>query len=434
MTFLLKYINLILIIFLIFLFYRRKVVFIEISKNLKALSKYFPENLYVVGGYVRNKLLPLPAGDVDLTSSVTIDEVQKRLENSGFSVKVKNAKLGSILISKDNENFEYTTFRKEFYKDDGSHCPCQIEFTQSIEEDAIRRDFSVNSIYFNINKDEIVDIYHGVIDAKEKIIRCNIDPNEILKHDGERILRMVRFAGELNFKIDKNTFNSAIKHAKNIKDLQGYRKYGELEKILYCDMRYQNKNGFKRALKLLNKLGVWQYFGINKKVIKFDMVFKTQDRFLGFMIDIIDAVEPECLETFCIDFFKTQCDFSCCDAKKIFGYLAGYYNALNGMKNKEYFFKHYSDWAYIFPLLGAKSKHLQNRYNFFYQYIIKHGLTICLDDLKIGECDIKTNFPNIDKRNYNRILNNLLSKVFDGKVVNNKEDLLNEIEKNLQNY
>ena len=409
-------------------------MFIEISKNLKLLAKYFPENLYVVGGYVRNKLLPLPAGDVDLASSVKIEEVEKRLEGSEFSVKVKNAKLGAILISKGGENFEYTTFRKEYYNDNGSHCPSSVEFTQNIEEDAIRRDFTINSIYYNINKDEIVDYYHGIFDAKEKLIRCIIDPNEILKHDGERILRMVRFAGELNFKIDKNTFKAALNFSKNIKDLQGARKFAELEKILYCDKRYSNKGGFKRALKLLNLLECWQYFGLKQKTIKYNIVFKAQDRFLGLLIDIIDKEQPECLEKFLIAFLKEQCAFNTSEANKIFGYLAGYYNALSGIKNKEYFFKHYRDWAYIYPLLGAKSKHLQAKYNFFYQYIIKHDLTICLGDLDLTENDIKIYFPKIDKRNYNRILNNLLSKVFDGKVKNKKENLIKEIEKNLQNY
>lgn len=409
-------------------------MFIEISENLKKLSKYFPENLYVVGGYVRNKLLALPVGDVDLASSVKIEEVEKRLEGSEFSVKVKNAKYGAISISKDDENFEYTTFRKESYGEGGEHCPCKIEFVEKLEEDAIRRDFSVNSIYYNINKDAVIDPYHGLFDANDRIIRCNIEPEEILKNDGERILRMVRFAGELNFWIEKKTFLAAAKFVKNIKDLQGNRKFSELEKILYCDQRYFNKKGLKNALKLLNSLEIWQQFSLKQKRIKYKMVYKTHDRLLGLLIDIVDAEEPECLETFLKNFLKEQFDFNDETASKIFGYLAGYYDALNGLKNKDYFFKYYSDWAYIFPLLGAKSKRIQGKYSFFYQYIIKHGLVICINDLAINESDIKAIFENIDKRNYNRILRNLLSKVFDGKVRNTKNDLLREIEKNLQNY
>ncbi len=109
-------------------------MFIEVSKNLIDLSKFFPENLYVVGGYVRNKLLKISSGDVDLASSVDIEEVSKRLEGSEFSVKVKNIRTGSLLIKKDDESYEYTFFRKDVYGNDGSHVPERVERTEDIFE------------------------------------------------------------------------------------------------------------------------------------------------------------------------------------------------------------------------------------------------------------------------------------------------------------
>ena len=410
-------------------------MFIEISDNLKKLAKFFPENLYIVGGFVRNKILQIADGDVDLASSVNIEEVAKRLKESEFSVKIKNLKLGSILISKGKENYEYTAFRKEIYDENGGHYPVQVKITDKIEEDAVRRDFTVNSIYYNINKDEIVDLYHGIVDLNQKIIRCNINPDDILKYDGERILRMVRIAGELNFSIDKETLRSAIKYTSNLKEIPGSRKMVEIEKILYCDKRYNlNKKGLRRALELLNLMEVWQYFGLSVKRIKYKMVLKTEDRFLGLFIDIVDSHRPECLQTFLETFLKEQFGLNQSLIKKVFVLLSGYYNALMGMKNKNYFFKYYQDWENIYPLLGAKSKRIQNKYNFFYRYIIEHGLVISVADLAINAGDIKENFQNIDKRSYERILNNLLSKVFDGKIANTKKELLKEIEKNLQNY
>lgn len=410
-------------------------MFIDISENLKKLAKYFPENLYIVGGYVRNKLMGLSSGDVDLASSVNVDEVAKRLKDSEFSVKIKNLKLGSILISFKDESYEYTSFRKEIYANDGSHCPVSVVSTDKIEDDAIRRDFTVNSIYYNINKDMIVDLYHGIVDLSQKVIRCNISPDEVLKNDGERILRMIRIAGELNFKIDKQTLKSAIKYTSNLQDISGNRKFSELEKILYCDKRYNlNKAGLKRALKLLNVMGAWKFFGLREKKLKYKMVYKTEDRVLGLLIDIVSTEKPECLQTFLENFLKEQFGFSQALIKKVFTYLAGYYDALDGMRNKLYFFKYYQDWAYIYPLLGRRSKRVQSKYNFFYRYIIEHGLAISISDLAITSADIKEHFPKIDKRNFERILENLLSKVFDGRVKNTKEALLDEIEKNLQNY
>jgi tRNA nucleotidyltransferase/poly(A) polymerase len=179
---------------------------------------------------------------------------------------------------------------------------------------------------------------------------------------------------------------------------------------------------------------IWQHFGLKNKKLKYKMVLKTQDRTLGLLIDIVDTEKPNCLETFLEKFCKEQLGLNASMEKKMYTYLSGYYNALDGMRNKEYFFNYYQDWAYIFPLLGCKSKRIQSRYNFFYQYIIEHGLVISTTDLQINENDIKKNFKKIDERSYNRILQNLLSKVFDGKLKNDKETLLGEIEKNLQNY
>lgn len=410
-------------------------MFIEISNNLKKLAKYFPESLYVVGGYVRNRLLNLDGGDVDLASSVDVEEVAKRLDGTCYTVKVKNLKLGSILISKDDESYEYTAFRKEVYPEDGSHSPIKVESTDKLEEDAVRRDFSINSIYYNINKDESVDLYHGIIDTNQKILRCNIAPNEVFKNDGERILRMVRIAGELNFKIEKQTLKGAIKYASNLKDISGNRKFSEIEKILYCDKRYNiKKASLKNTLGLLNVLNVWQYFKLQNKKIKYKMVYKTEDKVLGLLIDIVDTENPKCLQAFLEGFLKEQFGFNQSLTEKVVIYLSGYYDALAGKKNKDYFFKYFENWSYIYPLLGGKSNHIQNKYNFFYQYIIEHGLVIKTSDLKIDENDIKKNFPSIDKRNYNRILNNLLSKVFDGKLINEKKELLAEIERNLVNF
>lgn len=410
-------------------------MFIEVSENLGKLAKFFPENLYVVGGYVRNKLLGIEAGDVDLASSVDIEEVSKRLAGSDFSVKIKNLKCGSLLISKDDESYEYTFFRKEIYGENGSHNPVRVERTDDIMEDSKRRDFSVNSIYYNINKDEIMDFYHGIIDLKQKVLRCGMSAEEVLQVDGERILRMVRLAGELGFSIDKQTFKTAQKFVSNVEALSGARKYSEIEKILYCDKRYkQVKTSLKKTLKLLNELGLWTSLGLKNRQVKYNMVYRVEDRFLGLLIDIVDTEKPECLEAFLEKLLQSQFALSNSLQVKLFDYLAGYYNALGGMANKEYFFKYYGDWAVIYNLLAGKSKRVKAKYNFFYKYIIEHGLVIQISDLKISENDIKNNFKNIDKRNYIKILNNLLSKVFDGKVQNEKEHLLAEIDKNLQNY
>ena len=407
-------------------------MFIPVSENLLKLAKLFPEDLYVVGGYVRNCLLKIESSDIDLCSNVDIDEISQILKDNGYKIKIKNSKYNSITISKGDKSYEFTSFRKDYYPDNGSHAPIRVERTNELMEDAKRRDFTINSIYYNITKDEIVDPYHGVVDANQKILRCIGSPEEVLKNDGERILRMVRIVGELNLKIDKKTLKYAHLMAKNVADISSTRKYNELEKILYCDKRYKETPGnFVKSLDLLNRLGIWQYFGLPIKTIKYNMVKKVEDRELGLLIDIIDSVKPECMQTFIEDFLKNQFGFSTKLIQKVFIYLAGYYNALNKMKNKEYFFKYFEEVGVIFPLLAKKSKHIMNKYMFFYNYIIRHGLVVRVADLKISKEDIAQNYPNIDTRNYDRLLEYLLSKVFDGKVKNEKEYLLQEIDKAL---
>lgn len=405
-------------------------MFIPVSANLIKLSKIFPKDLYVVGGYVRNCLMGIKGGDIDLASDVDIEEISEILKANGYKIKIKNSMYNSITIFKDAESYEFTSFRKDFYPENGKHCPVKVERTSDIREDAKRRDFTINAIYYNINRDEIVDYYQGVVDAKQKILRCIGAPEEVLNHDGERILRMVRLVGELNLKIERKTLKQAYLMSKNIEDLSPARKYAELERILYCDKRYgEIKSDFFKALKLLNKLNVWQYFRLPFKKVKYKMVKKVDDRVLGLIIDIVDTAKPECLEAFLDEFLRKQLGFSQKQLQKVFIYISGYYNAIDKMKNKEYFFKYFDDFSVIFPLLAKKSKHLMNRYMFFYKYIIRHGLTIKVSDLKIGKEEISANFPKIDPRSYDGILEDLLSKVFDGKLPNTRESLLQEIDK-----
>ena len=154
--------------------------------------------------------------------------------------------------------------------------------------------------------------------------------------------------------------------------MQGARKLLELERILECDRKYAIKGAsLKRALGLLNKLGVWEFFG-TKKTLKYRNVFRADERFLGLLMDIVDNSNPECLQAFLEKFLREQFGLSGAVAKKIFVYLAGVYDALSGMENKEYFGKYFENWQEISPLLACKSKHLQQKYDFFFQYIIEH--------------------------------------------------------------
>lgn len=143
---------------------------ISINANLMKLAKLFKKNgakLYLVGGCVRNAMIGIPSFDTDVCSSLSPDAVAAFLDGTDFSYIFKNKELGTMDIIYDGNVWEYTTLRKENYSDGGAHKPESVEFVKSLEVDSQRRDFSVNSIYVDIVKGEIIDPNDGIRDIKK---------------------------------------------------------------------------------------------------------------------------------------------------------------------------------------------------------------------------------------------------------------------------
>ena len=399
---------------------------IKISKNLEELAKLFPE-LYIVGGYIRNQIMGIKNDDIDIVSPLTLDEVEALLKDSEYIVKIKSKVLGSAIISCGDEKYEYTTFRKDYYPEGGVHLPERVEFIKSVREDAKRRDFACNSIYYDIKNDKLYDFYDGINDIKRRIIKTVETPDEVFCHDGVRILRLFRFQCELNFKIDKQTLESAFKFRDNLKDVSGERVVYEITRILHSGSKYKGvskSNAYMQALKNFNKGGLWTIFGIDCPKLKFNMVKKVQHKSQGFLIDVIDNVNPTSVSYYLNLILLNSFGINKKMAENYINILSGYYEALNQVQNKPYFFKYFNNFQQIYLLLIHKSKSLANKYYFFYKYIISHKLIVSIKDLKINGDDIKINFPDVQTNRYKPILESLLSDVFDGKINNEKADLL----------
>ena len=239
------------------------------KKELRTLAKLFEEHspLFVVGGFVRNKILNIPSNDIDLCSYCSLDEVKEILKDTEFSLITKNKKLNTAEIHFKNQVFEYSTFREEFYEG-GKHNPSIVKFDTNIIQDAKRRDFTINCIYYSLSTHEVIDFYGGTIDLNKKQIRTIETPEIVLKDDGTRILRMARFASELSFKIEKNTFKTAKQYVNNI-EVQSYKtKLQELTKILCSNTTYKNIGNFEIGIKILDKLEAWKYIFKNNEVLK----------------------------------------------------------------------------------------------------------------------------------------------------------------------
>ncbi len=390
------------------------------SEKVKELATLVSGNFYLVGGWVRNALLGRECEDEDVCSALTLSELEKKLEGSEFSLKNKNKAFGTCKIVCPTKSFDYATFRREgAFK---GHCPQEVEFISDLGEDASRRDFTINAIYYDILAEKIIDPFGGVKDLKRKKIRAVSD--HILNDDGVRILRMLRLAGEYNFSIEAQTLVWAHKNVDNVKDITKSKVTEELEKLF---ARTTNK-GAVRAVKLYNRLGVWKRVGFEVEHIKPRMIAKCDDKLMGFIIDVVDAAQPASISYFLYNLLENS-GFTKKREGQFINIVSGYYDALNHLKNKQYFFRYFDNFPQIYDVLIKKSKILAQKYQFFYKYIISHKLVIRKSDLKIGEKDLKKHFPSMPEKMYDKVFMDALSDVFDGKCANTAEELLRNIGK-----
>ncbi len=234
---------------------------IKIEHSIKRLARFFEEPLYVVGGYVRDYLINEEVSyDVDLAGAIDPEEITTVLNKAGFKFLADYPKTGTIVFKERNSPFKYefTAFRNDVYSSGGSHKPKYTVFTDSIEQDALRRDFKCNAIYYNVKTEELVDPLNGIDDVKNKILDTVKSPNKVFASDGLRLLRLARFVGELGFEPTTEVLESVKKFASNIKDVSGERIFAEIERMLVADKAhsFSKPTGHYDAFKVAYKTGV----------------------------------------------------------------------------------------------------------------------------------------------------------------------------------
>lgn len=230
---------------------------VKVSDKLKQLAILLDNSLYIVGGYVRNSLLGYPASDIDLAAKHTPQEVFEKLSNTEFTVNYTAEKLMTLSIVCEDERYEYTTFRTDSYKI--GHMPDSIKTTNDIKVDAMRRDFKINAIYYDISKDIIVDPLNGLVDIKNKVISTTRSGEEVFSEDGLRLMRLARLSAELNLEVESDTLSAAKKFAYKIKEISIERIRDELNKILVADSKYGIVSAHVAGLNLLTDIGVMEY-------------------------------------------------------------------------------------------------------------------------------------------------------------------------------
>lgn len=214
---------------------------------------------YAVGGCVRDSVLGRTPDDWDITTSAKPDEM-KRLFPRTVDTGIKH---GTITVLLGREGFEVTTYRIDGTYEDGRH-PSEVTFTASLKEDLRRRDFTINAMAYN-ERDGLVDLYGGLADIENQVIRCVGNAEERFDEDALRMLRAVRFSAQLGYRIDETTGEAIKALAPNLRKISAERIQVELVKLVISPHPDYLRNAYE--------------LGITAQVLpEFDLCMETPQR------------------------------------------------------------------------------------------------------------------------------------------------------------
>jgi poly(A) polymerase len=210
----------------------------NVFRTLSQAAEELELPAYVIGGYVRDFFLKRgQKKDIDVVAIGSGISLARKVEELlPHSTKVSIFKnFGTAMVKTDELELEFVGARKESY-DRGSRKP--VVEDGSLEDDQNRRDFTINAMAFSLNKNSygaLLDPFNGMGDLDKKIIRTPLDPDITYSDDPLRMLRAIRFAAQLNFKIEEGSFDSIKRNAHRLKIISNERIVTELHKIMMCD-------------------------------------------------------------------------------------------------------------------------------------------------------------------------------------------------------
>lgn len=207
-----------------------------ISENAKKIISVIESagyEAFAVGGCVRDFIMHRACDDIDITTSAKPDELERILSENGIHFIETGLKHGTVTAVINGENYEITTYRTDGDYKDSRH-PESVEFVADIKEDLSRRDFTVNAMAYNERKG-IVDLFGGKADLEKGVIRAVGDPDKRFKEDALRIMRAIRFASVLSFSVEPETKKAIFDNRKLLKNVSAERIFSELSKLIMGD-------------------------------------------------------------------------------------------------------------------------------------------------------------------------------------------------------
>lgn len=263
-----------------------------IGPEVQELSRLFVSgghDLYLVGGSVRDALLGRSSDDLDFTTGARPDDIEHIGTQWADSVYLVGKAFGTIGLVKDHKIYEITTFRSEMYRDD-SRKPI-VTYSDEIEEDLSRRDFTVNAMAIKVptregDSPEMTDPFGGLLDLASGTLKTPMAPEVSFGDDPLRMLRLFRFMSTLEFSPSKDTISAVARYKERLSIVSAERIRAEFDKLMVG-------NGVVEALEALVASGLGDEFipEIPALAVEQDPIHKHKD-VLAHSIAVAGKVSP----------------------------------------------------------------------------------------------------------------------------------------------
>ena len=264
------------------------------------INKIYQNNYeaYIVGGCVRDAILGFEPNDYDITTSASPNTIQEIFKD--FKCIETGIEHGTVSVLMEDEIFEITTYRIEGeYKD--HRRPDKVDFTDRLEEDLKRRDFTINAMAYN-EKKGLIDLFGGKEDLNNKIIKTVGNPYDRFNEDGLRMIRAIRFSSKLNFTIEKETLKAIYDKSFIINNISLERITDEFTKIILSDkpenIKYLFETKLLKYLNISNEDDIGKLKQFYNEIVILKKINKNLEKRLALLDYIVEKNNINC-KSFC---------------------------------------------------------------------------------------------------------------------------------------